>query len=149
LQHNLRTFVRAAIDLVQQQPHGLSAELVAGHTAGSQGGDDQGSQQNVVKANDGQVIRYLAAQISAGLQRADGNQVVVTKESGQFRVNGQQMTSGFSAAFYYGGTMSRPVRIVGQGSSGQGSAVAFSPLATTVGGQGASEEAHRSVTGLQ
>jgi|GEM_PF-1335725 len=45
--------------------------------------------------------------------------------------------------------MSRPVRMVGQGSSSQGSAIALGPLATAAGGQGASEEAHRPVTGLQ
>ena len=77
-----------AIDLVQQQPHGLSAQLVPAHTAGSQRWHDQGSQQNVVKANNGQVVRYLAAQVSAGLQRADGNQVIVTKKGGQFRISG-------------------------------------------------------------
>jgi hypothetical protein len=59
------------------------------------------------------------------------------------------MSSGFSPALYYGGTMSRPVRIVGQGSSGQGSAIAFGPLTTAAGGQGASEETHGFVTRLQ
>jgi hypothetical protein len=79
----------AAVDVIQQELDRLPSQIMAGDATSRKRRRHQPRQWNIVVTDDGQIARYIQAQICARLQRAHGHQIVVAKEGGQFRMSGE------------------------------------------------------------